>query len=136
MLSPDGNRRLFGKHNGSRTCLVQTFERAGSNLGRDGEQVEVGGLEVYWKLSPDRSRRADEGEEHALLRPTGARPVLHALISHEVIIKPFCKSQFRHKSVNFSLILVPLVSAITCSEPARKSTQIGSRDYGLEFRDS
>ena len=25
----------FGKRNGSRTCLVQTFGRAGTNLGRD-----------------------------------------------------------------------------------------------------
>ena len=27
---------VFGKRNGLRTCLVQTFGRAGTNLGRDG----------------------------------------------------------------------------------------------------
>jgi len=28
--------QLFGKCDGSRTCMVQTFGRAGTNLGRNG----------------------------------------------------------------------------------------------------
>jgi hypothetical protein len=31
-----GHLRFLGKRNGLRTCLVQTFERTGPHLGRDG----------------------------------------------------------------------------------------------------
>ena len=43
----DRHRLFFGKRNDSRTCLVQTFRRAGTNHGRDGlPQVEVEGAHI------------------------------------------------------------------------------------------
>ena len=53
--APQGNGTaghfFFGKRNGSRTCLVQTFGRAGTNLGRDGTALPHPGWMSVLKLT-------------------------------------------------------------------------------------
>ena len=54
-----------------------------------------------------------ESEDHAIALTCEVSHVTTTLISHKVIMKLFCKSEFPHKSVDFFVILVIVKDNLT-----------------------